>query len=174
MDLANHKLDERDRLIAGYAAIAIAIHVLESAFPSPLPGIKPGLANVVVLIVLLRHGIHCAIWVGMLRVLGGSLLAGTFLTPTFLLSMAGALASLTALSLTFVVLRHAASAIGYGIISAMAHVAGQITAAYFIFMPHPALLSMMPVLTSLAMVLGIASGLVCAQLLKQMKPVVAI
>ena len=105
MDLANHKLDERDRLIAGYAAIAIAIHVLESAFPSPLPGIKPGLASVVVLIVLLRHGIHCAIWVGMLRVLGGSLLAGTFLTPTFLLSMAGALASLTALSLTFVVLQ---------------------------------------------------------------------
>ena len=44
-----------DRLIAGYAALAIVIHVLEAGFPSPVPGVKPGLANVVTLIVLLRR-----------------------------------------------------------------------------------------------------------------------
>ena len=43
-----------DHLIAGFAALAIAIHIIESAFPSPLPGVKPGLANVVTLIVLFR------------------------------------------------------------------------------------------------------------------------
>ncbi len=171
MNQPAYKLDDKDRLIAGYAAVAIAIHVIESAFPSPLPGIKPGLANVIVMVVLLRHGINCALWVGLLRVLGGSLLAGTFLTPTFILSMSGALTSLAALSITYLVLHNAASAIGYGIISAMAHVAGQITAAYLVFMPHPALLNMMPVLTSFAMVLGIASGIVCLQVMKHMKPV---
>ncbi|MGB0956764.1 MAG: Gx transporter family protein, partial [Panacagrimonas sp.] len=49
-----------DRLIAAFAALAIAIHVLEATFPSPVPGVKPGLANVVTLIVLLRYSFGMA------------------------------------------------------------------------------------------------------------------
>ena len=61
-----------DAVIAGFAALAIAVHVIEAAFPTPLPGIKPGLANVITLIVLLRHGAVAAVWVALLRVIGGS------------------------------------------------------------------------------------------------------
>lgn len=42
--------DTRDRAIAALAAIAIGIQILEAAIPSPVPGIKPGLANIVTLI----------------------------------------------------------------------------------------------------------------------------
>jgi heptaprenyl diphosphate synthase len=46
-----------DHRIARYAAAAIALSVAEAALPSPLPGIKPGLANIIVLVVLARHGL---------------------------------------------------------------------------------------------------------------------
>ena len=42
-----------DHRIAWLAALAITIHVIESVLPSPLPGLKPGLANVVTIAVLL-------------------------------------------------------------------------------------------------------------------------
>ena len=60
-----------DRRIARYAAAAIALTVAEAAIPSPLPGVKPGLANIIVLIVLMRHGWKDAAWVSLLRVLAG-------------------------------------------------------------------------------------------------------
>ena len=60
---SDRRTASEDRLVAGFAALAIAIHILEAAFPSPLPGIKPGLANVVTLVVYLRHGLRLAAWV---------------------------------------------------------------------------------------------------------------
>ncbi|WP_455210574.1 Gx transporter family protein, partial [Kaarinaea lacus] len=58
-----------DYIIAGLAALAITIHVAESALPSPLPGVKPGLANVVTLVALLMFGWRVAAWEAFLRVL---------------------------------------------------------------------------------------------------------
>ena len=63
-------------------------------FRCPLPGVKPGLANIVTLIVLARYGWATAVWVSGLRVLAGSLLLGHFLAPGFFLTLTG-----TALSL---------------------------------------------------------------------------
>ena len=62
-----------DHRIAAYAAAAIAITIAEAALPSPLPGVKPGLANIIVLVVLLRHGWRDAVWVSLLRVIAASL-----------------------------------------------------------------------------------------------------
>jgi heptaprenyl diphosphate synthase len=45
-----------DHRIAWLAALAITIHIMESAIPAPLPGLKPGLANVITIIVLLQFG----------------------------------------------------------------------------------------------------------------------
>ena len=58
----------RDARLARFAALAAAVHVLEAGLPSPVPGIKPGLANIVTLIVLLRHGWRAAVVVTLLRV----------------------------------------------------------------------------------------------------------
>ena len=88
-----------DHRIARYAAAAIALSVVEAAIPMPLPGVKPGLANIITLIVLARYGWRDAVWVSLLRVVAGSLLLGQFLAPGFFLSLAGALASLLALGL---------------------------------------------------------------------------
>ena len=45
-----------DHHIARMAAVALGLTILENAIPSPLPGVKPGLANIVTLIVLARYG----------------------------------------------------------------------------------------------------------------------
>ena len=49
-------VSDDDRRVAAYAVAAITLTVAEAAIPSPLPGIKPGLANIIVLIV--RHSGH--------------------------------------------------------------------------------------------------------------------
>src|SRR3569832_2733925 len=81
-----------DHRIAWLAALAITIHIAESALPSPLPGVKPGLANVVTIVALVHYGWATAAWVALLRVYVGRILNGSYLTKTLLLSLAGALA----------------------------------------------------------------------------------
>ncbi len=161
--------DREDHLIAWLAALAIAIHILESAVPSPLPGIKPGLANVVTLIALMRYGWRVAVWVGILRVLVGSLLIGTFLTPTFVMSFAGAIASLGILGIASLVAGQRLSAIGFGVLAAMAHVGGQVLAAYRLFIPHPAVLHLLPVLLGAGLILGLASGMIAQSVLVRLQ-----
>jgi hypothetical protein len=77
-----------DHRVARHAAAAIVLTVAEAAIPLPLPGVKPGLANIIVLVVLARWGWREAVWVALLRVLVSSLLLGQFLAPGFFLSLA--------------------------------------------------------------------------------------
>ena len=88
-----------DHRIAQLAAAAIALALIDSAIPLPLPGIKPGLSNIVTLIVLARYGWSVAAWVTGLRVIAGGLLLGQFLSPGFFMSLTGALLSLLVLAL---------------------------------------------------------------------------
>lgn len=74
-------------------ALALALHLLEAQIPSPLPWVRPGLANLMTLIALLTCGWQAGLLVMLLRVVIGSLLLGGFLNPAFALSLAGALAS---------------------------------------------------------------------------------
>ena len=44
-----------DVRIAHLAAAAIALSLVDTTIPMPLPSVKPGLANIVTLIILARH-----------------------------------------------------------------------------------------------------------------------
>lgn len=161
---------DRDRLIAGFAALAIAIHILEAAFPSPLPGIKPGLANVITVVVLLRWGWVTAAWVSGLRVLVGSLLVGTFLSPTFIMSASGAIAALAALGLAGALAGRWLGALGYSVAAALAHMTAQLIVAWQLFIPHPALLKLAPFLLTAALAFGMVSGVISASVLDRLGP----
>jgi heptaprenyl diphosphate synthase len=86
-----------DRRVAWLATAAVGLSLVDAAIPSPLPGVKPGLANIVTLVVLARYGWGTAVWVSALRVLAGSLLLGYFLAPGFFLSLTGTTLSLLTL-----------------------------------------------------------------------------
>lgn len=154
----------------GFTALAVAIHLLEAALPSPLPGVKPGLANVIVLIALLRYDWPLAAAVGLLRPVTGSLINGTFLTPTFVMSFSGAVGSILILGLAWLLARRALSPIGFGALAALGHMTGQVLAAYSLFIPHPAVLKLLPVLLAASLGLGILSGIICRELIRRLPP----
>ncbi|CAG0932077.1 MAG: hypothetical protein EFKGCFLK_02125 [Rhodocyclaceae bacterium] len=159
-----------DRRIARYAAAAIALSVVEAAIPMPLPGVKPGLANIITLIVLARYGWRDAVWVSLLRVVAGSLLIGQFLAPGFFLSLAGALASLVALGLAMHLPARLFGPVSQSLFAAFAHIAGQLAVARLWLVPHDGLFYLLPFFALAALLFGLANGLAAAKLLEDAGP----
>ncbi len=162
-----------DHRVALLAALAITIHIIESAFPTPLPGIKPGLANVITLFCFIRYGWKTALQVSLLRVVISSLILGSFLSPTFLLSLSGALLSLLSLLLVQWPFRHhlkyQPSAIGYALIASISHISGQFLVAWYFFIPHPGLFKLLPIFITFAVLLGLVSGIITQFLVEPYK-----
>lgn len=154
-----------DRRIARLAALAIGLTLAEAALPSPVPGIKPGLANIVVLLVLLQYGWRAAAWVSGLRVLAGGLLLGSLFAPGFWLSAAGAVTSLGVLALA----RHLPSQyfgpISLSLLAAFGHIGGQLALAGAWLLPGIALIKLMPVFAAAALVFGTVNGVIVARFL---------
>jgi heptaprenyl diphosphate synthase len=158
------KLDTttEDHHIAKMAAVALGLTVLENAIPSPLPGVKPGLANIVTLIVLARYGWRVAAWVSLLRVLAGSLLFGNFLTPGFFLSLSGALLSLVMLAFARHLPARWFGAVTHSVLAAFAHIAGQMAVVYLWLIPHSGIAYLIPIFATASLIFGTVNGLIAA------------
>jgi heptaprenyl diphosphate synthase len=159
-----------DRRIARLAALAIGLSLAEAAIPSPVPGVKPGLANIVVLLVLLQFGWRAAAWVSALRVLAGGLLLGSLFAPGFWLSAAGALTSLLVLGLA----RHLPSRhfgpVSLSVLAAFGHIGGQLALAGWWLLPGAALIKLLPVFAAAALIFGAVNGIIVARLLAAPAP----
>lgn len=149
------------------AALALGLSVLEAAIPSPLPGVKPGLANIVTLIVLARYGWRTAAWVSLLRVVAGGLLLGNFLTPGFFLSLGGALCSLLILAVSQHLPLRWFGAVTHSILAAFAHIAGQLLVVYLWLIPHAGIAYLFPVFAMAALLFGTVNGLIAAHFLAE-------
>ena len=154
-----------DRRIAMLAAVAIGLSLAEAVIPSPLPGVKPGLANIVVLLVLLQYGLRTAIWVSGLRVLAGSLLLGSFLTPGFWLSVAGASTGLVVLSIVRYLPARGFGPVSLSILAAFGHIGGQLALAWWWLLPSASIGYLLPVFAAAALVFGAVNGVIVARLL---------
>lgn len=159
-----------DHRIARHAAAAIVLTVAEAAVPLPLPGVKPGLANIITLVVLARWGWREAVWVALLRVLVGSLLLGQFLAPGFFLSLAGSLLSLAVLGGAAQLPGRWFGPVSHSILAAFAHIAGQLVVARLWLVPHDGVFYLVPVFALAATVFGLANGLIAARLLQEELP----
>ena len=159
------KLDTtaQDHHIARMAAVALGLTILESAIPSPLPGVKPGLANIVTLIVLARYGWRTAAWVSLLRVVAGSLLFGNFLTPGFFLSLSGAVLSLIVLAFARHLPARWFGPVSHSIYAAFAHITGQMLVVYLWLIPHAGIAYLIPIFATAALVFGTVNGLIAAR-----------
>lgn len=154
-----------DHHIARMAALAMGLSMLEATIPSPLPGVKPGLANIVTLIVLTRYGWRMAAWVSLLRVLAGSLLMGSFLTPGFFLSLSGALCSIAILAISQHLPARWFGPVTHSIFGAFAHIAGQLLLVYFWLIPHTGLAYLIPIFATAALLFGTVNGLIATHYL---------
>lgn len=156
-----------DHHIAKLAALAIGLHLVEAALPTPLPGVKPGIANIVTLFVLYRYGFGTAAWVNLLRVFAGSLLLGQLFSPTFLLSLGGALGSLSILALAIHLPKQWFGPVSLSILAAFAHISGQLLIVWLWLIPHSGIVYLTPVFALAALLFGLINGLVLSRLMKQ-------
>lgn len=156
-----------DHRIAKLAAFAIALHMVEAVIPSPLPGVKPGIANIVTLYVLYQYGFATAAWVSILRVFASSLLLGQFLSPTFVLSLSGAILSLAMLWLGMHLPKRYFSAVTLSTLAAFAHIAGQLLVVRLWLIPHAGVSYLIPIFAVAAVFFGVINGLITTQLLNK-------
>lgn len=138
---------------------AIIIAILESFIPSiGIPGVKLGLANIVILIILYEIGIVEAIIVDLLRVLLVALLRGTITSMGFLMSLTGAALSLGIMILLYLVVKKF-SIVGVSVVGSFFHVTGQVLIA-MIFLGTPYMAFYLPIIAVSAIITGVLVGIV--------------
>ena len=136
-----HKIALMGVLTAG----AIIIAILESFIPSiGIPGVKLGLANIVILIILYEIGIIEAIIVDLLRVFLVGLLRGTIVSMGFLMSLTGAVLSLGIMILFYLLVKKM-SIVANSVVGSLFHVFGQILIA-IIFLGSGYVLLYLPII----------------------------
>lgn len=150
-----HKIALLGILTAG----AVIISIIESFIPSiGIPGVKLGLANIVILITLYELGVFEAIFINLARVFLVGLLRGTILTMGFLMSLTGAILSLGIMILFYLLIKKF-SIIGVSVIGSIFHIFGQIIIA-MIFLGTSYILLYLPVISISAIITGVLVGIV--------------
>ena len=152
-------------LLGVLTAAAIVIALLESFIPSiGIPGVKMGLANIVILIILYELGIWEAGVVNLLRVLVVSLARGTFLSMGFLMSLTGAALSFGIMVLFYLLIKKF-SIIGVSVIGSVFHVTGQIIIA-MIFLGSAYIFLYLPIIAISAIITGVFVGITAKLIIK--------
>jgi len=159
----------RMALMALLVGLGVVLHRLEALLPLPTPWVKLGLANIITLIALVFLGFRAALEVTLLRILLGSVLAGTFLSPTFFLSLAGGLASVCMMGLLYRQGRRPFSLVGVSVASAYAHTTAIFVCVFFLFIHQRAFFNLLPVFLTFSLVSGILTGLLANRLARHLE-----
>lgn len=150
-------------------ALAMVLQILESLLPNPVPWIRLGLANIVILIVLSLFGIGEGLMVTGLRVVLAATLLGTIFGPTFWLSLSGGLCSTIAMGVFMDFFPGKFSIIGISIIGAYVHNLVQLLVASLFIVRQSSLIYLLPVLLLTALIAGCVTGIVANILMKKME-----
>lgn len=157
------------RKIASYGlfiALAFIFSYVEYLIPMPfaIPGMKLGLANLVIIIAIYGIGVKEAFILSMVRII---LVGFTFRDPsTLLFSFAGGILSL--ISMAIIKKSKLFSMVGVSIIGGIAHNMGQIIVAIF-YVNNPSLIYYFPVLLVSGVVSGTLIGILGALVIKRIK-----
>lgn len=147
-------------------ALAMIMSYIESLFPLnfAVPGIKMGLANIVIIFLLYRMGFGAACVVSLIRVFLVSLLFGNVMMMAY--SIAGAVLSLGLMLL----LKKSGkfSVVGVSIAGGVAHNAGQIIMA-IILLGAKQIAYYLPVLAVTGTVTGVLIGIAASIVIKRVK-----
>ena len=151
MDMQKGKLT----LLAG---IAIGIYALETLIPKPLPWLRLGLSNAVVLCVIVIFGLKYGLLVSIFRTTVGSLLTGMFLNPFFFFGLLGGVASACVMWGSYAIGKKCFSLIGISIIGALTHNITQLLLAYIMYIKRVEVFYLLPVFILLSVITGIITG----------------
>ena len=147
-------------------AMAIVLNILESFIPMLIPGVKLGLANLIILIMLYEFKAREALIVNIVRILIVGIMRGNFLTPTFLMSLSGGMLSFLVMYLFSRI--KIFSTIGVSVLGSISHCVGQIIMA-MIILNTSAVIYYLPWILILSIFTGIFSGILATTYLKSIK-----
>lgn len=143
-------------IIALLTAVALSLSYLESFIPIFIPGVKLGLANIIILIMIYEFKFYEAFVADILRILLVALIRGTFLTPVFFMSLSGGIISF--IMMLLISKLKIFTAIGVSAIGSIAHSFGQLLIATFLISSE-AVLYYLPFVAILSLLTGIISGI---------------
>ena len=157
--------------IAFLSAVGIALFVVESYIPMPLPFLKIGMANISSVIALMILDTTSMLTVVVLRVVVGSLFVGTFMSPAFVLALSAGVVSAAVMAIVKAISRNFFSALGLSLIGSIAHVVVQLLIVRFVYVQNAAVLQLLPLLLLTAFIGGLIVGLISVRLLSALKQV---
>lgn len=143
-------------------AIAVIVNYLESLIPSiGIPGVRLGLTNIVIMVILYNFTITEAIIITILRVFVVGLIRGTLFSIPFFMSFMGAILSI----LIMAILKNVKifTEIGVSIAGSFMHCVGQIIVA-IIAMDSFGLIYYLPILILISVPTGVFVGIVSRKL----------
>ena len=157
----SHKITLLAVLIAG----AIILSIVEGFIPSfGIPGIKLGLANILILVTMYELGPKEALVVNLSRVYLDNLLRGTILGMGFVMSITGALLSYIVMLLFYLLIRKF-SVIGVSVLGSIAHITGQLLIA-MLYLGSSVVVIYLPFIGISAIVTGVFVGIVAHLIIK--------
>lgn len=113
-------------------ALSVVLNIIESFIPlfnGNIPGLKLGLANIIILIILYMFSFKDALYVSLLRIILVGILRTGLFSMTFFFSLGGAILSLCSM---FIAKKTKLSIIGVSIVGSIFHSIGQILVAILI------------------------------------------
>ena len=170
----NDECGHSDRVVrlSMLVACASVLQVAESLFPHPLPGVRLGLANIITVIAMVYIGPGSAIRLALLRTLVSSMVLGTFLTPTFVLSLSGGVVSAVVMVLLYRLSgrgQFSFSLVGISVGGAASHMMTQVVLVYLLFIRSSGVLWLWPWLCLAAVATGVLTGLIAVQAVRRLE-----
>lgn len=147
-----------------YLALSVIFSYVESLIPLGIPGVKLGLANVIILILLVSATALDALVVLILRIFIVALIRGSILTPTFYMSLFGGLSAYLAMFIFTKIKLF--SLYGISTLGSVCHTIGQIV-TLGILLGTSNVTVYFPIIGLLSIVTGIFSGFLAIKLLKR-------
>jgi heptaprenyl diphosphate synthase len=142
------------------SASAVILYVIESFIPHPLPWLRFGLGNIMVLIALYLLGLRGALLVSLLKSILGALIIGTLFTPSFIFSLSGSLVSVLVMGIFHVFLPGVFSPLGISLWGSLAHNNTQLLIASLLFIGKNEVLYLLPFFNILALIAGTITGII--------------
>jgi len=153
------QLQNRIAYLSIFTAATISLFIIESFIPQPVPGIRLGLANIFILLVLLNYEFKEAMIVGILKSIVGSLIIGRLLSPSFLLSISGTVVSITVMTVAVRYIR-GISLVGISILGAESHIITQLLLTSSLFLGKASFNYLLPPFVLLSLITGSITGMI--------------
>ena len=152
--------------IAILTALLFALSLLDSVlnFSFSIPGVKPGLSNIVVIFSLYTNGFYFGLSLVIIKIIINTLVFVGF--SSFVFTFAGSMAGFFAMYVTKKILKEKVSCIGVSAVGSFFHIVMQYTVSAFV-MKSMAVFSLLPYAVIFSLIYSVLVGIISELIIKR-------